>query len=123
VFDLAEEYSITLSNLILEKLERADMLTKEARKQIEAGSSYYYPFYYDKRGFFTPSGRSQQGKTYRSPVKRFTGRRSAVLNIFQATMHKLAEVEQAIEYKRAIDTIHTIIEQKGMGKYGVIIPA
>lgn len=119
---LADEYATNLSNLILEKLERAGVVTAEAREVIEAGSQSYIPFYYDERKRPMTSGTSDQRKTNRNPVKRFSGKNAPVLNFFQATMLKLTEVEQAIEYKRTLSTLQGILSDKGMGMFGVIVP-
>lgn len=119
---LAGEYSTTLSNLILEKLERADILTKEARTRIEAGSKFYIPFFYDESRSPVVSGKSASGRTNRNPVKRFTGKSAPVLDFFQATMLKLAETEQAIEYKQVLDTLHSMVQRPDMGKFAEIIP-
>ncbi|MBO9599845.1 MAG: methyltransferase [Cohnella sp.] len=121
--DYADEYAETLSALIMDKLERADVITDEIRKRIEAASEHYIPFYYDERKRPATSGSTQQGRTNKNPVKRFTGRSAPVLNFYQATMLKLTEVEQAIEYKRTLDTLQDVLEQPQMGMFGVKIPA
>jgi N12 class adenine-specific DNA methylase len=114
----AVDYARTLSSLILEKLERADVITAEDRLAIEKGSDFYMPFYYDERKRPATSGTNESGRTNKSPVKRFTGKDAPVLDFFQATMLKLTEVEQAIEYRRVLDTLTSILDKEDMGPFG-----
>lgn len=119
---LVKEYTHNLSTIILDKLQRAGVITAQAKKNIMKGSTFYVPTFYATESTPTPSGKSQAGKTAGLPVKKYGGKKQAVHHILTATMMKLNEVEQAIEYKRVLDGIEGALRTKETGMFGEIIP-
>lgn len=118
--ELVKEYTSTFSKIILTKLERAGLITPEIRARIEAGSDWYIPTYYATRAPYV-SGQVEGGRTVKQPVKRYEGRQEQVYDFMTASLLKLMEVEQAIEYKRVLNAIEEALKLPGMGKFGEFI--
>lgn len=118
--ELVKEYTSTFSKIVLTKLERAGLITPEIRARIEAGSDWYIPTYYATRAPYV-SGQVEGGRTVKQPVKRYEGRQEQVYDFMTASLLKLMEVEQAIEYKRVLNAIEEALRLPGMGKFGEFI--
>lgn len=122
---LAEEFADTFSFIVLEKAERAGLITKATRRIIEENSLLYIPIIEDKKAAKKISKKSSSGRTTKIPIGYFQEKETPILSAKHAVLIKLVEIEQAIEHKRAFDAFQDAIEvnQKDMGKFGRIIPA
>lgn len=118
----ATEFTDVFSSVVLDKLQRAGILNASDRANIEAGSDSYIPFIYDEAKATFLSGQDKGGQTYNQVVKKFNAKFMPVLDPLQAVMFKLAQVEQAIEFKRSIDEIQSLAMHKDMGKFASIVP-
>jgi ddrB-like ParB superfamily domain/P-loop containing NTP hydrolase pore-1/Large polyvalent protein associated domain 38/C-terminal domain on Strawberry notch homologue/N-6 DNA Methylase len=117
---LVQEYTDNLSNIILSKLVRAGVTTPEARTAIEEGSSFYIPTYYATSNPYL-AGEAAERKTAGQPIKRFRGAQMEVVDFLRATIYKLTEVEQSVEFKQVLDAIEDGLKMEGMGKFGEFV--
>lgn len=123
---VAEKFTTNLSRVMLDKLVAAGVITDQDRINVQKGSSWYVPFIYDHGKKWSLSGKAKDRRTNKNPIHRFKAETAPVLDFYHASMLKLAEVEQAIEYKRMIHTAAEILGSDGpggLGGFGKIIPA
>lgn len=115
-----KEYTDNLSNTILTMLENAGMLEEEARERIEEKSQFYIPTYYATKMPGT-SGTIEGGRTTKNPTKLYGGKKEVVHDFLTASMLKLNEVHQSIEYKMILNQLETGLKVEGMGMFGRFI--
>lgn len=121
----ARELTKRFSDIVLQLLVDADVITPKTANDVKAGSDWYIPFYYVDAKAKVTVGSDESGRTNKQPVKRFFGQNKPTIDGFQAMMLKLMEVHQSIEYKRVMNLLHEMADNdEGVAKHFMrILPA
>lgn len=118
--NLIEEYTNNLSEVLLTKSVEGGLITQKTKEIVKKGSKFYIPTYYATK-FTSLDGNDTDRKSAGQPLHEYDGKQEIVLDLLQATINKLTEVEAAVEFKGVMDILQDSLKTKGMGKFGSFI--